>query len=66
LQSIIVWDLRTGQKLRTFPTVSDEWPALRYSHDGSFLARAHEETIAVYQACPPSPLVCGCVVHPVC
>eukprot|EP00698_Gefionella_okellyi_P017430 TRINITY_DN5092_c0_g1_i1.p1 TRINITY_DN5092_c0_g1~~TRINITY_DN5092_c0_g1_i1.p1 ORF type:complete len:690 (+),score=178.25 TRINITY_DN5092_c0_g1_i1:41-2071(+) len=49
---IIVWDLRTGRKLRSFPSTADVWPAFQWSHDDKFFARIREDAsgISVYAA----------------
>eukprot|EP01136_Pigoraptor_vietnamica_P027141 Opistho-1_new@83101 len=49
-QSVIVWDVRTGQKLRGFPTIRpDQWPVFKWSHDDNFVARMGDDAIAVYE-----------------
>eukprot|EP01116_Phalansterium_solitarium_P013601 TRINITY_DN30996_c0_g1_i1.p1 TRINITY_DN30996_c0_g1~~TRINITY_DN30996_c0_g1_i1.p1 ORF type:complete len:681 (-),score=213.67 TRINITY_DN30996_c0_g1_i1:785-2761(-) len=49
-QCIIVWDVRTGQKLRGFQSLgSKEWPVFKWSHDDRYLARLHGDNILIYQ-----------------
>lgn len=49
-QCIIVWDVRTGQKLRGFQSLgSKEWPVFKWSHDDKYLARLHGDNILIYQ-----------------
>lgn len=47
---IIIWDVRTGAKMRGF-TGSDtpQWPKLLWSHDDKFFARLGEDAISVYE-----------------
>lgn len=58
--SIAVWDVRTGNLLRTFPTVYPDgddgkkqqmpWPALKWSPDDKFVARVTPgQQISVYE-----------------
>lgn len=50
-QSIIVWDVRSGQKLRGFaggPVAL--WPIFKWSHDDKYVARLGEDTISIYAA----------------
>ncbi|KAI0737736.1 translation initiation factor eIF-3b [Daedaleopsis nitida] len=59
--SIAVWDIRTGNLLRTFPSVHPEgdeasgkkqmaWPALKWSPDDKYVARATPgQQISVYE-----------------
>jgi translation initiation factor 3 subunit B len=61
--SIAVWDIKTGDLLRTFPSVTAEedgasagkkaqmpWPALKWSHDDKFVGRVTPgQQISVYE-----------------
>eukprot|EP00741_Cyanophora_paradoxa_P015119 tig00020848_g14590.t1 len=53
-QSIIIWEIRTGRKLRGFLGVkegtSPSWPVFKWSHDDKYFARLGEDGIAVYEA----------------
>eukprot|EP01111_Echinosteliopsis_oligospora_P019351 TRINITY_DN933_c0_g2_i1.p1 TRINITY_DN933_c0_g2~~TRINITY_DN933_c0_g2_i1.p1 ORF type:complete len:700 (+),score=232.01 TRINITY_DN933_c0_g2_i1:67-2100(+) len=52
---IIVWDVRTGNKLRGFPgvppspTVPSPWPVFQWSHDDKYLAKIGEDVISIYE-----------------
>jgi translation initiation factor 3 subunit B len=47
---IIVWDVRTGAKLRGFTgTDTPQWPKLLWSHDDKYFARLAEDAISVYE-----------------
>jgi len=49
-QCIIVWDSRTGKKLRGFLGANtSQWPVLKWSHDDKYLARIGEDSISVYE-----------------
>jgi translation initiation factor 3 subunit B len=51
-QAIIVWDVHTGQKIRNFAKVSNNWPAFRWSHDSKYFARINPEkggVLSIYQ-----------------
>jgi len=49
-QGIIVWDIRSGKKLRGFLTNNQAtWPAFLWSHDGKYLARLGQDVISVYE-----------------
>jgi len=53
-QCIIVWDVRTGKKLRGFlvQTVGGapiSWPLFKCSFDDKYLARISEDTISIYE-----------------
>ncbi|XP_076055682.1 eukaryotic translation initiation factor 3 subunit b [Oratosquilla oratoria] len=49
-QSIIIWDVLTGQKRRSFnaerPPV---WPVFKWSHDDKYFARIGEDVLSVYE-----------------
>eukprot|EP01114_Cavostelium_apophysatum_P022468 TRINITY_DN813_c0_g1_i1.p1 TRINITY_DN813_c0_g1~~TRINITY_DN813_c0_g1_i1.p1 ORF type:complete len:699 (-),score=236.33 TRINITY_DN813_c0_g1_i1:74-2059(-) len=51
-QCIIVWDVRSGKKLRGFLSGghTGSWPLFKWSHDDKFLARIGEDSISVYEA----------------
>jgi len=51
---IIVWDVRTGAKLRSFlastnATGNIVWPAFQWSHDDKYFARIGEDLLSVYE-----------------
>jgi len=49
-QCIIVWDIRSGKKLRGFlGGNTPSWPAFKWSFDDKFLARIGEDAINVYE-----------------
>jgi translation initiation factor 3 subunit B len=50
-QCIIVWDIRTGTKLRGFLAQSQQptWPSFKWSGNDKYLARLSEDTISVYE-----------------
>jgi len=49
----IVWDVRSGKKLRGFDKeksdVSQPWPVFKFSHDDKFLARKGVDAVSVYE-----------------
>lgn len=47
-QSIVLWDVRSGKKLRAFPTVADHWPSFKWSHNDSYFSRIVKGLIYVY------------------
>ena len=50
-KSIIVWDVKSGRKLRDFaydPKEHGAWPCFQWSHDGSMFARKGPGVVAVY------------------
>eukprot|EP00123_Amoebidium_parasiticum_P007701 comp18298_c0_seq1/m.19342 comp18298_c0_seq1/g.19342 ORF comp18298_c0_seq1/g.19342 comp18298_c0_seq1/m.19342 type:complete len:664 (-) comp18298_c0_seq1:915-2906(-) len=49
-QSIIVWDVRTGRKLRGFGAEEQMvWPAFKWSNDDQFFARTSADTLSIYE-----------------
>lgn len=47
---VIVWDILTGQKRRTFqPSEEITWPMFKWSHDDRFFARQGEDQIQIYE-----------------
>jgi translation initiation factor 3 subunit B len=49
-QNIIIWDIRTGKKKRTFSrTSSEEWPVIKWSFDGSYFAKKGTDYLSVYE-----------------
>ncbi|KJE97726.1 hypothetical protein CAOG_09132 [Capsaspora owczarzaki ATCC 30864] len=49
-QSLIVWDVRTGNKLRGFASgPKASWPAFRWSHDDAFFARIFDDALSIYE-----------------
>ncbi|XP_065199069.1 eukaryotic translation initiation factor 3 subunit B-like [Sycon ciliatum] len=50
-QAVIIWDVRTGEKLRAFNGQQHkEWPIFKWNFDGSLFARMTENVISVYEA----------------
>ena len=50
-KSVIVWDIKSGRKLRDFaynPTEHGPWPCFQWSHDGEMFARKGPGVVAVY------------------
>eukprot|EP00124_Ichthyophonus_hoferi_P003302 Ihof_evm2s279 gene=Ihof_evmTU2s279 len=48
-QTICVWDVRTGRKLRGFPSEEQMvWPTFKWSHDDSYVARSSTDAISIY------------------
>jgi len=50
-KSMIVWDIKSGRKLRDFaynPKEQGAWPCFQWSHDGSMFARKGPGVITVY------------------
>eukprot|EP01117_Protostelium_nocturnum_P014876 TRINITY_DN570_c0_g1_i1.p1 TRINITY_DN570_c0_g1~~TRINITY_DN570_c0_g1_i1.p1 ORF type:complete len:666 (+),score=227.02 TRINITY_DN570_c0_g1_i1:78-2000(+) len=48
-QCIIVWDIRSGRKLRGFRGGSNtQWPVFKWSFDGNYIARVGEDVVSVY------------------
>jgi len=52
--ALIVWDVKTGQRLRTFQGAREgadmEWPAFRWSFDDKYFARLGDDCIFVYES----------------
>lgn len=53
-QCIIVWDIRSGAKLRGYlgdvgGNTSAKWPLYKWSFDDKYLARMSEDTISIYE-----------------
>merc|ERR1711988_1885752 len=49
-QCIVVWDIKTGRKMRGFTAGKQRtWPAFKWSHDDKYFARISEHGISVYQ-----------------
>eukprot|EP00026_Physarum_polycephalum_P004618 Phypoly_transcript_04640.p1 GENE.Phypoly_transcript_04640~~Phypoly_transcript_04640.p1 ORF type:complete len:690 (+),score=161.86 Phypoly_transcript_04640:38-2071(+) len=51
---VIIWDVRTGAKLRGFTAATTAtgnivWPAFQWSHDDKYFARIGEDLISVYE-----------------
>lgn len=48
--TIIIWDVRSGEKLRGFIAGTDQlaWPVFKWSHDGAYVARAADDFISVF------------------
>jgi len=50
-QSIIVWDVRSGKKLRGFPGgQTNQWPIFQWSFDDKYFARIGTDLLSVYEA----------------
>jgi len=47
-EALIVWNVRTQNKVKIFPDPEAEWPVMRWSFDGSYFARAIENGISVF------------------
>lgn len=53
-QCIIVWDVRSGEKLRGFlGGQTSSWPVFKWSHDDKYFARMSTDTISVYDTQTP-------------
>ena len=49
-EALIVWDVATGRKMRTFAVAADaQWPILSWSHDDKYFARETKDGICVFQ-----------------
>lgn len=52
-QCIIIWNVRTGEKLRGFqatqPIGQATWPVFKWSFDDKYFARLTEDTISIYE-----------------
>jgi len=52
--ALIVWDVKTGAKLRSFqgakPDGNIDWPTFRWSHDDQYFARLGDDCIYCYEA----------------
>jgi len=50
-QSIIIWDVLTGQRKRSFNADSGSlnWPVFKWSHDDKFFARISQDTLSIYE-----------------
>lgn len=49
-QSIIIWDIRSGKKLRGFPGgQTNQWPIFQWSFDDKYFARLGADLISVYE-----------------
>lgn len=57
-ECIVVWDVRTGQKLQTFPFINSSstdstknfiWPFFKWSYDDKYLAYLNDNCIFVYE-----------------
>ncbi|XP_067938024.1 eukaryotic translation initiation factor 3 subunit B-like [Watersipora subatra] len=50
-ESVIVWDIQTGNKKRGFPVdgPTTGWPFLKWSSDGNYFARLQMDAISVYE-----------------
>lgn len=47
---LIIWEIRTGAKKRTFSEVyKTPWPVIRWSNDDKFFARMGPDTLSVYE-----------------
>ena len=46
----IVWNVRTGNELRTFALVPEPWGAYKWASSGNFLAKISENLISVYRS----------------
>lgn len=47
---IIVWDIKTGEKKRGFPSVqSPSWPVFKWSHDDKYFAKMGDGVISIYE-----------------
>eukprot|EP00735_Rhodelphis_limneticus_P011188 TRINITY_DN4255_c0_g1::TRINITY_DN4255_c0_g1_i1::g.7917::m.7917 TRINITY_DN4255_c0_g1::TRINITY_DN4255_c0_g1_i1::g.7917 ORF type:complete len:678 (+),score=197.77,sp/Q9C5Z1/EIF3B_ARATH/41.52/1e-175,eIF2A/PF08662.6/0.12,eIF2A/PF08662.6/2.2e+02,eIF2A/PF08662.6/8.6e-48,RRM_1/PF00076.17/9e-07,RRM_6/PF14259.1/2e-05,WD40/PF00400.27/1.2e+03,WD40/PF00400.27/1.7,WD40/PF00400.27/41,WD40/PF00400.27/1.8e+03,WD40/PF00400.27/3e+03,WD40/PF00400.27/3.3e+03,IKI3/PF04762.7/0.00098,Lactonase/PF10282.4/0.13,Lactonase/ len=49
-ENVIIWDVRSGRKLRGFsaPDPDVAWPFFKFNHDGSYVARRGKDAINVY------------------
>lgn len=48
--SVVVWDILTMQKKRTFqPSEEITWPMFKWSHDDKYFARQTEDNIQIYE-----------------
>lgn len=48
--AIIIWDIKSGLKKRGFLAGGGHWPVFKWSPDGSFVARAGNESLSVYES----------------
>ncbi|XP_063900751.1 eukaryotic translation initiation factor 3 subunit B-like [Zophobas morio] len=60
-RAIIIWDIRTGAKLRCFQKAGKEfsWPVFKWSHDDKYVARPGDDYIAIYETPSMKTLVKG-------
>eukprot|EP00002_Diphylleia_rotans_P034493 TRINITY_DN7413_c0_g1_i1.p1 TRINITY_DN7413_c0_g1~~TRINITY_DN7413_c0_g1_i1.p1 ORF type:complete len:433 (+),score=105.00 TRINITY_DN7413_c0_g1_i1:57-1355(+) len=51
-QSIVMWDVLSGRRLRSFTGPKDVWPAFKWSSDGAYFARIDREksSLDIYQS----------------
>jgi len=49
-QAVIIWDIRSGQKLGGFPGGENIWPLYKWSFDDKYFARLGKGMISVYEA----------------
>lgn len=52
-ESIVVWEVSSGKKLASFSTAyavekNQEWPYLKWSHDGQYVSRVVADNIEIY------------------
>lgn len=49
-QNIIIWDVKIGTKKRSFTATSaEEWPIIKWSHDGRYFARKSQNLLSIYE-----------------
>lgn len=48
--AIIIWDIKTGIKKRSFLAGGGHWPVFKWSPDGMYVARAANECLSVYES----------------
>lgn len=49
--AIIIWDIRTGAKKRSFQTDLEHlfWPVFKWSHDDRYFARIQQDILSIYE-----------------
>ena len=50
--AIIIWDIRTGFKKRSFHADTDQqllWPIFKWSHDDKYFARIYQDALSIYE-----------------
>lgn len=46
----VMWNLATGEEIRTFPSNEDAWGTYKYSYKGDYVAKQGQEFISVYNS----------------
>ena len=52
-ESIIIWNVKTGKKCRSFhdiPHPLPSWPYFKWSHDGTYFSRLSQDLLSVYES----------------